>query len=82
MSDRLFKRGATWYCWVFDANGKRIQKSTRCKDRKAAEAVAREYERRAADPAYAASNQTTLEEASRTGWQGGMPRVNRVALLG
>jgi len=63
MSDRLFKRGATWYCWVFDANGKRIQKSTRCRDRKAAEAVARELERRAADPAYAASNQTTLESA-------------------
>jgi len=63
MSDRLFKRGTTWYCWVFDANGKRIQKSTRCRDRKAAEAVARELERRAADPTHAASNQTTLAAA-------------------
>jgi integrase len=65
MSDRLFKRGATWYCWVYGADGQRIQKSTRCRDRKAAEAVARELERRAADPAYAASNQTTLEDALR-----------------
>lgn len=63
MSDRLFKRGATWYCWVYGADGQRIQKSTRCRDRKAAEAVAREFERRAADPAYAASNQATLEDA-------------------
>jgi hypothetical protein len=63
MSDRLFKRGDIWYAWCFDADGRRIQRSTKCRDRKAAEAALRELERRAADPAYAASNQATLAEA-------------------
>jgi|SRR6478736_1450082 len=63
MSDRLFKRGAIWYCWVYGANRERIQRSTGCRDRKAAEAKARELERRAADPAYAAANETTVSQA-------------------
>jgi integrase len=65
MSDRLFKRGAVWYAWCFDTDGRRIQRSTRCRDWKAAEAVLRELERRAADPTYAASYQATLAEALR-----------------
>jgi integrase len=59
----LFKRGETFYAQYFDANGKRHQTSTRTRDRKSAEALLREFERRAADPAYAASNETTLEGA-------------------
>jgi integrase len=63
MAQRLFKRGDTWYGWFFDAEGKRIQRSTKCRDKQAAEAVLREWERRAADPAYAAANTATLERA-------------------
>jgi integrase len=67
MSDRLFRRrdSKVWYCWVYDAQGKRTQRSTRCTDRRAAEAALREFERRAADPAYAAAHSTTLDEALR-----------------
>jgi integrase len=63
MAQRLFKRGGTWYGWFFEADGKRIQRSTRCRDKQAAEAVLREWERRASDPAYAAANTATLERA-------------------
>ncbi len=65
MSDRLFKRGDVWYAWFFDPDGNKIQRSTKCRDRKAAEATLREFERRAADPAYAASHQATLADALR-----------------
>jgi integrase len=64
-SDRLFRRGKVWYAWYFDAEGARHQRSTKCTDKRAAEAVLREWERRAADPAYAAANSTTLEDALR-----------------
>ncbi len=59
---RLFKRGSTWY-GLFYADGVRIQQSTRCHDKKAAEAVLRQWERDAADPAYAASKNTSLSDA-------------------
>ena len=58
---KLFKRGNVWWCWI---NGER--RSTGCRDRKAAELAARELERRAADPAYAAANTTSLDAAIRT----------------
>ena len=63
MAQRLFKRGGIWYGWFFDADGKRIQRSTKTRDKQAAEAVLREWERRASDPAYAAANTATLERA-------------------
>jgi hypothetical protein len=63
MAQRLFKRGDTWYGWFFDSEGKRVQRSTKCRDKQAAEAVLREWERRASDPAYAAANTATLERA-------------------
>lgn len=63
MAQRLFKRNGTWYGWYFDAEGRRIQRSTKCRDKQAAEALLREWERRAADPAYAAANSATLERA-------------------
>jgi hypothetical protein len=65
MAQRLFKRNGTWYGWFFDAEGQRIQHSTKCKDKQAAEAVLREWERRAADPAYAAANTATLNMQGR-----------------
>jgi hypothetical protein len=43
--------------------GTRVQRSTKCRDKQAAESVLREWERRAADPAYAAANTATLERA-------------------
>jgi integrase len=63
MAQRLFKRGNTWYCWFFDSNGKRVQKSTKCRDKQAAEACMREWERRAQNPAYAAAHSDTLARA-------------------
>ncbi len=60
---RIFKRNGTWYGWFFDLDGKRVQRSTKCRDKQAAESVLKEWERRAADPAYAAANTATLERA-------------------
>ncbi len=59
---RLFKRGDTWYCHVYE-NGVRRQRSTYCHDKKAAELVARQYERDAADPDHAAARDATLTQA-------------------
>ncbi len=66
MAERLFKRGSVWYAWFYDANGNRYQRTTRQTDKRAAEATLREWERRAADPTYAASHEATLEEALRS----------------
>jgi integrase len=63
MAGRLYKRGKTWWGWVIDADGKRSYRSTGQQDRQAAEAVLRELERRAANPAYAAAHTTTLGAA-------------------
>lgn len=52
---RLFKRGKYWW---YQFRGHRY--STRCTDRKAAEASARDIERRVADPTYHPPNETTL----------------------
>jgi hypothetical protein len=60
---RLFKRNGTWYGWFFDLEGVRVQRSTKCRDKQAAESVLKEWERRAANPAYAAANTATLERA-------------------
>lgn len=66
---RLFKRRGEdgpkgyYYAQWFDPQGKRHQRSTRQTDKRAAEAVAREWERQSADPVYAAATQTTLESA-------------------
>jgi integrase len=67
VAERLFRRSTSnvWYASYYDANGKRQTRSTKQLDRRAAAATLREWERRAADPAYAASNQATLEEALR-----------------
>ncbi len=60
---RIFKRGSTWYAWVYDRDGRRQQRTTRCHDRQAAEAVARQWERDSADPDHAAASRATLSDA-------------------
>lgn len=59
---RLTKRGRVWFCYVY-VNGKRVQRSTRCHDRRAAEAVARRLEADAADPTSARAATATLSDA-------------------
>lgn len=56
---RLYRRGQVWYCAVY-VNGERQQVSTRCRDKAAAEAVARQLERDAANPGDAAARAETL----------------------
>jgi integrase len=59
---RLFRRGRVWYGWFYE-NGRRITRSTKCRDRAAAERVARQWERDAADPDHAAARTATLTDA-------------------
>lgn len=59
---RLFKRGETWFCWFY-AGGRRLKRSTRCHDKRAAEAVARRWEQAAASPADTAKAAATVEDA-------------------
>ncbi len=54
----LYKRGRVWWAYI---DGER--KSTRQTDKAAADAVCREWERRAADPTYAAACETVLADA-------------------
>ena len=60
---RLFKVPGSdcWYV-ALHVGGRRQRKSTRCTDKRAAEAVARQWERDAADPDHAAARGTTLGE--------------------
>jgi integrase len=59
---RLFKRNSVYYCHFY-RDGQRFQRSTRCHDKAAAEAVARQFERDAADPDYAATRAASLSGA-------------------
>jgi integrase len=59
---RLFRRGRTWYATFYE-NGERVQRTTKCMDRRAAELVARQWERDAADPESAVLLAATLTEA-------------------
>jgi len=59
---RLFKRGKIWHVYVYE-DGVRVQRSTHCHDRKAAEQRARDLERDAADPAHAAAAKASLSDA-------------------
>jgi hypothetical protein len=59
---RLFKRGRVWYGWVYE-NGRRVTRTTKCRDRSAAEALVRQWERDAADPDHAAARTATLSTA-------------------
>jgi integrase len=59
---RLVRRGETWFAWFYQ-DGKRVRRSTRCRDRRAAEAVAREFERAAADPLHPSRQTATVGDA-------------------
>jgi len=60
---RLYRRGRYIWARVRDEWGKIDRVTTRCTDPKAAALFADEYERRAADPAYRRSAETTLADA-------------------
>jgi integrase len=62
MSERLFKRGDIWWCWVYEG-GKQRKVTTRCTSKAAARSFLADLERRLADPAYAAAHATTLRAA-------------------
>ncbi len=69
-AERLFRRRdgngnhfGPWLTWVYDARGERQQRSTRCHDRTAAEAIARQWEREAANPGRAKLAAATLAGA-------------------
>jgi integrase len=60
--ERVVKRGRVWHGWFYE-DGQRVFRSTRCRDRAAAEAVVRQWERDAADPAHAAARTATVTMA-------------------
>jgi integrase len=59
---RLYCEDNIWYADL-RVGGRRLRRSTRCSDRKAAEAVAKQWERDEADPDYAATSKATLSHA-------------------
>ncbi len=59
---QLRKRGDVWY-GTWQEGGRRIVRTTRCTDRKAAEARVRQWERDAADPNHAFAQTATLTAA-------------------
>jgi integrase len=65
MHERVYLRGRIWWGWYYDQQGNPQYSSTRCRDKPSAEAVVREWERRAADPHYAPTDETTVEVAIR-----------------
>ncbi len=52
-----------YWCWYYDTAGKLHRRSTRATTRPGAEAALADLERRARDPAYAASHKATLDRA-------------------
>jgi integrase len=59
---RLYKVGRIWKTWVY-IDGRRVKRSTGKRTRNAAAIVARDLEQAAADPARAAAEATTVEDA-------------------
>src|SRR6476620_2358942 len=61
---KLYRRrgGSTWYADYYE-DGVRVQRSTRCSDKRAAHAVATQWERDAADPESARLRDATLSDA-------------------
>jgi integrase len=58
---RIRKRGRVWYATVY-VDGQAIERSTKCHDRRAAEAVAAGWERDTADPDYTRKTSATLDD--------------------
>ena len=63
-NSRIYRRKGSlvWHA-AFYVEGRRVQRSTQCTDKKAAELVLRQWERDAADPAGAAARTATLIDA-------------------
>jgi integrase len=61
---RLTKRGRVWYGYVY-VDGRRVQRTTKRHDRKAAERVVQQWERTAADPDHQAAEDRTMSDALR-----------------
>lgn len=59
---QLRKRNRVWHA-LFIENGRRVERSTRCTDRKAAESVGKQWERDASDPDNATARRATLNDA-------------------
>lgn len=60
---RVYKRGRVWWCAYYTGAGERIRESTRCHDRKAAEAFAKGREREATHRAHPAAETATVNDA-------------------
>lgn len=58
MSDRLFRRGAIYHCWYYDAHGEQQRKSTGCTSRRAAETVLKRFEEEARAQADGTTHKT------------------------
>jgi hypothetical protein len=54
-TSRLYKRGSTWWCWFYDAQGKQVRKSTKSSNKNEASRTLRDLERRANSPSRAKS---------------------------
>lgn len=59
---RLRKRGGVWHVRYWE-QGARVERSTKCTDRRAAEKIAAQWERDAADPHHARTRDATLNDA-------------------
>jgi integrase len=53
---RLYRRDGVWHCCFYDARGRRVRRSTKCTDKRAAEAAARRWERAAHAADHAAKD--------------------------
>jgi integrase len=64
MAERLFLRGKTWWCWGYDIDGERWQKSTKQREKAAAKIAARAItHRHASSPDQLRAQKITLERA-------------------
>ncbi len=62
----VYKRGSVWWgLGPVPGSRRRVRRSTGCRDRAAAEATVRRWERESADPAHAAQAAATLADALR-----------------
>lgn len=59
---RLYRRGKFWWFYFTDPAGSEHRASTRQTDRRRAEHVAKDAERRACDPTYQAAHETSLAD--------------------
>jgi integrase len=60
--ERLFKRGRIWFGWYYQ-DGARVQRSTRCTDKRAAATLVAQWEREAADPDYSTARRALIRDA-------------------